>query len=252
MNSCNRWLYIVDPPRSGAENMQVDRALLEWAEECPDNLTAVRFYRWSVPTISLGRNQKLQDVIDPHYCRRKAVPIVLRPTGGRAVFHHHEVTYSVVSNDPGFFPLRNISETYRLIAAALQVGLGRLGISIQLAKGTPESNASQGQGKQPCFASPSRYELLSGSLKIVGSAQRRLRRSFLQHGSIPLRVNYAEMAEALASDEALLRQRVISLVEAGGRDITFEEACQALKEGIEETFSIQLEPSHPARLAPPL
>ncbi len=253
MNSCNHWLYLVDPPRSGAENMQVDRTLLEWAEECPDTLTAVRFYRWSVPTISLGRNQKPQGAIDPHYCRQKAIPIVLRPTGGRAVFHHHEVTYSVVSNDPHFFPLKNISETYRLIAGALQAGLGRLGISIHLAPGSPESNASiPGEGKQPCFTSPSRYELLSGSLKIVGSAQRQLRRSFLQHGSIPLRVDYARMAKALASDEALLRKKVISLVEAGGREVTFEEACQALKEGIEETFSIQLEPSHPARFAPSL
>ena len=247
MNYYDPWLYLVDPPQTGAENMHVDRALLEWAEECPDKVTAIRFYRWSVPTISLGRNQKPQDAIDPHYCRQEALPIVLRPTGGRAVFHHHEVTYSVVSNDPGFFPLKNISETYRRIATALQAGLQRLGISIRLAKGTPESNSSAEEGKKhPCFASPSRYELLSGGLKIVGSAQRRLRRSFLQHGSIPLRVNYPQMARALASQEALLRKRVISLVKAAGREVTFEETCEALKEGIEETFSIQLKPSRSA------
>jgi lipoate-protein ligase A len=241
MNYCDRWLYLVDPPQSGAENMRIDRALLEWAEECTDNVTAVRFYRWSVPTISLGRNQKLQDAIDPEYCRRQAIPIVLRPTGGRAVFHHTEVTYSLVSNDPDFFPLKNISETYRLIATALQAGLERLGLPIRLAKGKPNSNFSaEGEGKNPCFASPSRYELLSGSLKIVGSAQRRLRRSFLQHGSIPLRVDYPQMARALASEESLLRERVISVLEAASREVTFEELCEALRVGIEETFSIQL------------
>jgi lipoate-protein ligase A len=222
--------------------MRVDRALLEWAEECPDNVTAVRFYRWSVPTISLGRNQKLQGAINPDYCRQEAVPIVLRPTGGRAVFHHKEVTYSLVSNDPGFFPLQNISETYRLIATALQTGLEQLGVSIRLAKGAPNSDSSaQGGVKTPCFASPSRYELLSGDLKVVGSAQRRLRRSFLQHGSIPLRLDYPQMAKALASEETLLRKRVISVVEATGREVTFEEACEALRRGIEETFSIRLE-----------
>ena len=242
MNYCDRWLYIVDPPKSGAENMRVDRALLEWAEECPDNVTAVRFYGWSVPTISLGRNQKLRAAINPDYCRQNAVPIVLRPTGGRAVFHDNEVTYALVSNDPGFFPLKNISETYRLIATALQTGLERLGISIRLAKGIPDSNSSAQDGvKIPCFASPSRYELLSGDLKIVGSAQRRLPRSFLQHGSIPLRVDYPQMALALASEEALLRTRVISVLEAAGREVTFEEVCEALRRGIEEAFSIQLE-----------
>ena len=222
--------------------MRVDRRLLEWAEEGPDNVTAVRFYRWSIPTISLGRNQKLQDAIDPEYCRRHSIPIVLRPTGGRAVFHQTEVTYSLVSNDLGFFPLKNISETYRLIATALQAGFKRLGLSIQLAKGTPDSSSSaEGGGKNPCFASSSRYELLSGGLKIVGSAQRRLRRSFLQHGSIPLRVDYSQMAQALASDESLLRRRVTSVLEATAREVTFEELCEALKGGIEETFSIQLE-----------
>ena len=222
--------------------MRVDRALLDWAEECPDNVTAVRFYRWSVPTISLGRNQKLRGAINPGYCYQEAVPIVLRPTGGRAVFHHNEVTYSLVSNDPCFFPLKNISETYRLIATALQAGLEGLGISIRLAKGTPDSNPSaQGGITHPCFVSPSRYELLSGDLKIVGSAQRRLRRSFLQHGSIPLRVDYPQMAKALASEESLLRKRVISVLEAADREVTFEEVCEALRRGIEKTFSIQLE-----------
>ena len=221
--------------------MQVDRALLKWAEESPDNVTAVRFYRWSVPTISLGSNQKLQEAINPEYCRQEAIPIVLRPTGGRAVLHDNEVTYSVVSNDPDFFPLKDISETYRLIATALQAGLEQLGISIRLAKGTPDSTSSAGGGvKNPCFVSPSRYELLSGGLKIVGSAQRRLRQSFLQHGSIPLRVDYPQMAQALASEESLLRKRLISVLEAAGREVTFEEVCEALKGGIEKTFSIQL------------
>ena len=242
MNYCDRWLYLVDPPKSGAENMQVDRALLKWAEESLDHVTAVRFYRWSVPTISLGRNQKLQAAINPEYCRQEAIPIVLRPTGGRAVLHHDEVTYSLASNDPGFFPLKDIGETYRLISTALQTGLERLGISIRLAKGIPESNSSsEDRVQHPCFASPSRYELLSGNSKIVGSAQRRLRRSFLQHGSIPLRVDYPQMAQALASEETLLRKRVISVVEAGGCDVTFEQVCEALKEGIEKTFSIRLE-----------
>ncbi|MEE8350254.1 MAG: lipoate--protein ligase family protein [Acidobacteriota bacterium] len=244
MNYCDHWQYRVDPPQSGAENMRVDRALLTWAEESVNSVTAVRFYRWSRPTISLGRNQKPPEAVNTEFCRQQGLPIVLRPTGGRAVLHHNEVTYALVSNDPEFFPLKDISETYRLIAQALQAGLKQLGISVRLAKGSPDSHRFTGSGhKNPCFASSSRYELLSEGLKIVGSAQRRLRRSFLQHGSIPLQVDYSQMAQALASEELLLRKKVISVLEAGGREFTFEEVCQALKEGIEKTFSIRLESS---------
>jgi len=243
------WLYIVDAPKSGGDNMRADRTLLKWAEECPTNVTAVRFYRWTIPTISLGRNQKIQGAIDPCYCRQEAIPIVRRPTGGRAVFHHDEVTYALVSNDDSLFPLMNISGTYRLIASALQAGLERLGILTTLAKKPSDDSSSiRDKKSHPCFISPSRNELLSGDLKIVGSAQKQLRRSFLQHGSIPLRVDYTRMAKALASEETVLHNHLTSLLEVTGREITFEETCKALKKGIEETFSVQLQSSHPAQL----
>ena len=120
MSSCDSWAYIVDRPRSGLENMRIDRELLDWAEKCSDKITVVRFYRWAVPTISLGKHQKVEEAINQIYCQRAAIPIVHRPTGGRAVFHDHELTYSVVSNHAKYFPLESLKDTYRAIAAALR------------------------------------------------------------------------------------------------------------------------------------
>lgn len=241
MRSCDDWACIVDEPRSGLENMRIDRELLDWTEKCSDKVTVVRFYRWAAPTVSLGKHQKAEEAVNQIYCQRASIPIVHRPTGGRAVFHDQELTYSLVSNDAKYFPLESVKGTYRAIAAALQVGLQHLGILAQLAKGVRESPIlPSSAGKRPCFVSPSRYELLLGGYKLAGSAQRRLRRSFLQQGCLPLQVDYPKMAAALGIQENVLRKTLLSLSRASGHEVAFEVLFEALKEGFEKTFGIRL------------
>ncbi|MFQ5928258.1 MAG: biotin/lipoate A/B protein ligase family protein [Acidobacteriota bacterium] len=221
--------------------MRIDEAFLRWAEKCAEKVTVVRFYRWAVPTLSLGKHQKLEQAIEPAYCQRAAIPVVHRATGGRAVFHADELTYAVASNDLDHFPLGSVRDTYRVIAAGLKEGLKRLGIIAQLADSVREpALPARLSWKNPCFLSPSRYELLLDGCKIVGSAQRRLKRSFLQHGSIPLRINYAQMAAALAVEQEVLRKSLISVSEASRGEVTFEILCEAIKEGFEQTFNVRL------------
>ena len=230
---------------SGVENMKLDRELLHWVEQCSAKITVVRFYRWAVPTISLGKHQRAEEAVDQIYCQREAIPIVRRPTGGRAVFHDDELTYSLVSNHCQYFSLESVRDTYRVIAAGLKAGLRGLGISAQLAEGCRHSPPVPPSGlKNPCFLSPSQNELLLRGYKIVGSAQRRLRRSFLQHGSIPLQVDYPQMAAALGIQEKALRETLLSVSEASGYQVCFAALCNALKEGFEETFQIQLKVFH--------
>ena len=212
----------------------------------------VRFYRWAVPTISLGKHQKVEEAVNQIYCQRASIPIVHRPTGGRAVFHDHALTYSLVSNHARYFPLESVKDTYRAIAAALRAGLQNLGISVQLAKGIRESPPlppSNG-GKNPCFITPSRHELLSGGYKLAGSAQRRLRRSFLQQGCFPLQVDYPKMAAALGIHENVLRKTLLSVSRASGHQVAFEALCKALKEGFEKTFRVQLRVARPDEARP--
>ena len=206
--------YKTDPPKSGRENMDIDSACLRQAEESSHSMTVVRFYQWTTATVSLGKHQTPEKACNIDFCRLHDIPVVHRPTGGRAVLHDNELTYSVVSNDPNLFPMDDLMATYHVISRALQHGFLAFGIPLEAAAGSRESNGFRKAGMQsPCFSSPTRHELLSGGRKMAGSAQRRLRRSFLQHGSIPLAVDYHFMADALGNTPLLLQSQMIGVEE---------------------------------------
>src|SRR2546427_3222065 len=112
------WELIIDGTLDGAANMAVDAALLGEVERFPGARTVVRFYGWRRPTISLGRNQKVENAVDVDYCRANGIDIVHRPTGGRAVLHDDELTYAVISNDSFYFG-DTIYGNYRRVSQAL-------------------------------------------------------------------------------------------------------------------------------------
>lgn len=221
----------VEDPSDGVYNMTEDRRWLEVAEAASEPLLRVRLYRWDPPTASIGRHQNPESALAGDICRTEGVPIVRRPTGGRAVFHDRsELTYSVVSNGPPLLGSGGILETYRRIAEILQRGLHGIGVETRLERtGMPSRRGPVSALRQPCFASVSRYELLSGSRKIAGSAQCRLRRAVLQHGSIPVEIDYPRMSRILGTREEVLRQRMVSVSEAAGRRVEIAELVEALR-----------------------
>ena len=173
------WELIVDSARDGSINMAIDAALLDEIDKSAEPRTVVRFYTWLRPTISLGRNQKIEKAVDLEYCRANGIDVVHRPTGGRAVLHDDELTYAVISNDSSAFG-DTIYGNYKRVSEALCLGYNNLGVPAVLAPDTrkPEMPAMFTRGGDPpCFVSPSRYELMVGGRKIVGSAQRRMARS---------------------------------------------------------------------------
>jgi lipoate-protein ligase A len=93
------WTLIIDGPLDGARNMSIDSALLDEVDNSETSRTIVRFYTWRTPTVSLGRNQKIEKAVDAGYCAANGIDVVHRPTGGRAVLHDDELTYAVISND---------------------------------------------------------------------------------------------------------------------------------------------------------
>src|SRR5688572_26047451 len=169
----------------GARNMAIDAELLDEVEKSENSRTIVRFYGWRVPTISLGRNQKVDKAVDADYCRVHGIDIVHRPTGGRAVLHDDELTYAVISNDTHAFG-DTIYGNYKRVSEALCLGYNTLGIPAVLAPDTRKPSPMADDADPPCFLSTSRYELMVNGRKIVGSAQRRVQHSFLQHGSMPI------------------------------------------------------------------
>lgn len=235
LNRC----WIDERPRSGRENMEIDWALLSRAEREERPGVWVRFYGWERPTVSLGKHQSAAAAVDLDCCREWSIPIVHRPTGGRAVLHDDELTYAVASNDASRFPLGSVTQTYLAVARALQFGLRELGVETEMARGGGAERRAAGS-PSPCFAAVSRHELLAEGRKIAGSAQRRLRRSFLQHGSLPLSIDYRLTARVLKSDPELLKARMLGLREALPGKISFVRLAQSLKLGFERTLNVDL------------
>ncbi|MEE9542718.1 MAG: octanoyltransferase, partial [Thermodesulfobacteriota bacterium] len=180
---------IVDPPLEGAENMAIDEALLRTMEEGVlsggEELPILRLYSWSEPTISIGYMQKAGA-----FRAVKDLPLVRRVTGGRAVLHDSEITYSLTcpSSNPIF--ASGIEGGYRLVSSAIVETLKGFGIDASFEKGEAGRAKKSEKEKEACFLTTSRYEVAvkvpnePERRKIAGSSQRRLKGAFLQHGSI--------------------------------------------------------------------
>ena len=176
----SEWLVVVDGAGSGAWNMALDAALLRAAEE--DGLCALRLYAWDPPTLSFGRNEPALRRYDRNAIAARALAVVRRPTGGRAVWHDREVTYAVAAPAAVFGSLR---ASYREIHAMLAEALTALGAHVLLAADRPPPPAGVGAGA--CFASAAGGEVMAETGgKVVGSAQVRGDGAFLQHGSVLL------------------------------------------------------------------
>jgi len=158
--------------------MALDAALLSAAER--DAACTLRLYAWDPPTLSFGRNEPALRRYDRAAIAARGLAVVRRPTGGRAVWHHREVTYAVAAPSSAFGSLR---DTYREIHAMLADALTSLGAAVLLAADRP----ADGVGAGACFASAAGGEVvaLRGG-KVVGSAQVRGDGAFLQHGSVLL------------------------------------------------------------------
>ena len=172
------WLLLSDAPARGAWNMALDEALLETADA--DGLCVLRLYAWDPPTLSFGRNEPALRRYDRDAIAQRGLATVRRPTGGRAVWHHREVTYAVTAPVATFGSLR---DTYLEIHAMLADALLGLGATVTLAKDRPAAPVGAGA----CFAAAAGGEVMApGGRKVVGSAQVRRGGAFLQHGSILL------------------------------------------------------------------
>ncbi len=170
---------LIDPPAPGAWNMAVDEVLLETAAQCGD--AALRFYRWSEPTLSLGYFQEYADRFAHRSSRRAAV--VRRLTGGGAILHDDELTYSLTA-PAGHAWVRERDRLYATIHAALIDALAAMGVRAVLCKPA----AARPAPGEPllCFQRRASGDVLVGTAKVAGSAQRRRRGAVLQHGSVLL------------------------------------------------------------------
>jgi lipoate-protein ligase A len=213
------WHLLVQPNgRPGAENMALDQELLEEADRT--GRAFLRLYRFEPPCLSLGRNELAADY-DHAAIVRLGLDVVRRPTGGRAVWHEHEVTYAVAAPVAAFGGLR---EAYRAIHTRLAAALQSLGVDATLALDRP--SARPPVRLSSCFATPVGGEVLVAGRKLVGSAQVRKRSAFLQHGSILL--DGSQEMVRLVSRERGAGSGETTLAAALGRPVTFDEVADAI------------------------
>jgi lipoate-protein ligase A len=235
------WLYIDSGPNPAARNMAFDEDLLARAQ-AGEKTPVLRFYHWDPPAISLGRFQKIEESVNADACKRLGFDIVRRITGGRAVLHNRELTYSIVARtDAPLFP-PDVHGSYTVIAAGLLAGLRNLGIPAEIVSRSGQHAALVDKDdKNPaCFSSPSWHEIVVHGKKIVGSAQRRLSNAFLQHGSILISYDQALEAEVIAGSGSGCG--VTSITRELGRDISLQEVKEAFRTGFSNALRIEFTP----------
>jgi len=187
-----------------------------------------RVYAWSAPTLSLGRNQRAKGDYDVDAARARGIGIVRRPTGGRALLHDHEVTYSVT------MPCASADEADAAYSFINEVLLGGL-----QAMGVPARRATETQsippGLRPCFDAPSEHEIVIGARKLVGSAQWRRGGALLQHGSILVRDDQAVIASLMKSP--ITPPAAATLADALGREPAVAEVAGHLRTALNKQVS---------------
>lgn len=227
------WRFINFHRYNAFENMAIDEAIFRKTIKSKTPPT-IRFYGWQPRAVSIGYFQDLEKEINVEKCRSAGVDIVRRLSGGKAVFHCREVTYSVVAcTQEDLFP-PDIAGTYKVISNCIAAGLAVLGIEAYLEEGGRKLHDAD--FKACCFSVPSRNELLVSGRKICGSAQMRTSNGFLQHGSLLMDFDPVEAAAFLLparTDEQLinLRSSVAAVNEELGRPVDENELCTNLKKG---------------------
>ncbi len=224
--------------------MAIDVALLE-AVQAGLSAPVLRFYHWRPACVTLGKFQPVEENIKIDRCREMGIDISRRPTGGRAIFHDDEVTFSVIITEkdlPGAGS--NVMDSYRVLGAAMVCGMRKLGLPAELvdihANSFSEAGSVSTTANPACFAARARCDLMINGAKIIGSAQMRRDGVILQQNSLPLNIDFPRWDEIFyRSDwEKVAAGKAVSLNEAAGRAISEEEVINAIKAGFTEKLGV--------------
>lgn len=245
------WYFLNSGKCSPSYNMALDEALLDWHSEglIPP---VIRFYEWEPATVSIGYFQQAARDINLAAVREQGLGFVRRPTGGRAVLHEHELTYSIIVTEDYPNMPATVTEAYRVLSEGLLLGFQNLGMEAYFS--VPQTEEQQQDLKKPksavCFDAPSWYELVVEGKKVAGSAQTRQKGVILQHGAILLKLDLEKLLSVFnfASDEvkekmrSKLPQKAVAMDTLIDREVTIDECVTAFKKGFAEALDISFEP----------
>jgi lipoate-protein ligase A len=238
-----KWRLIKTPPASGAWNMAVDEAILQ-AVGRKEVLPTLRLFAWDPPCISLGYAQSYLD-IDEEALKARTWDVVRRATGGKAILHTDELTYSVIGPPTDARLEGDILTSYKRLSTALLASLEYLKLSV---KALPKEKLSTTEAYDPvCFDVPSNYEITVDGKKLVGSAQARKKEGVLQHGSLPLTGDLTRITEVLVYENEADRKaaakkllaRASTVENALGHKVSWEEVADAVVSAFRKELNIE-------------
>ena len=248
--SSSNWRLILSDPTSGPMNMALDEAILEAVrnDQVPPTL---RFYSWNPPCLSLGYAQPVDDA-DRSAIKELGWDLVRRPTGGKAILHTDEITYSIsASADHPVFE-GGVLSSYKRISLALIAGLERLGMEPELNVARPLEPSSE---NPVCFQNPGAFEIAVAGKKLVGSAQLRRSGAVLQHGSLPIQGELGRICLALRYPDEHDRKQAMEQVshhattikQVMGESPAWSEMAEHLTAGFEQTLQLNLSRLDPSQ-----
>lgn len=237
------WRLLITPSARGAWNMAVDESILEHIGR-GESLPTLRLYAWDPACLSLGHAQPFSDV-DVDRLKERSWDVVRRATGGRAILHTDELTYSVIAPNDEPRVEGGVLESYNRLAEALLFAVKNLELPVEMKEGKADGN---GRTNPICFDVPSSYEITVNGKKLIGSAQARKKEGVLQHGSLPLTGDLARICQVLVFENESVRQaaskrllaRAATVESALGRAVSWEAAAQAFGHAFEAQLGISL------------
>lgn len=234
------WRFIDTGACRASYNMAMDKAIAT-AVKRGNSPPTLRLYEWDIPSVSIGYFQRMRD-INIDYCRERSIPIVRRPTGGRAILHNHEITYSFsVKTEYGAFS-KGLLDSYKKISRAFGLALSKIGLASELKlQKEPHRNRSP-----LCFQSTSYGEITINSKKVIGSAQKRWTDGLLQQGSIPFIIDEDEIAKVFRLKSSEIGKKFTGLKKILS-NLNIESFKDAIRISFEETFDTRLILSSPSQ-----
>jgi lipoate-protein ligase A len=214
--------------------MALDEAVSEAVRQ-KNSPPTLRLYQWDRPSISIGYFQKISE-IDTDYCMKNDYPVVRRLTGGRAILHDMELTYSLSSLHDSYPFNGGLLDNYRTISSALLSGLNSVGIEAEMSF---VKKRTEGHRDPACFKAASYGEVTVESRKIIGSAQKRYKDGFMQHGSILFSFNSEELGNVLNDYSSKNFKGIGSIIDYAP-SISFDDLKDSLKESFENELDIKL------------
>ncbi len=245
LNKPTRWRLIQSQADSGPWNMAVDETIFE-ASTRGDVLPTLRLYAWDPACLSLGHAQPVTDV-DEARLQANGWDLVRRPTGGRAILHTDELTYSVTGPQDEPILAGEIMSSYRRLSSAILAAVEQIGVGVQA---LPQDKTNNATPEPVCFEIPSSYEITYNNKKLVGSAQARRKGGVLQHGTLPLVGDLARITQVLAFPDETSRtlaaerllKRATTVQSALGKTISWQQAAEAFIQAFSEVLNLDLVP----------